>query len=91
MIPDSLLAPGQVCAAIFPEDHNWHRAVIIDTMMKDDNFVQVSHWFVIQSEFFITMNALPEYSTSDKNFLGTDFSLSKLLRYNGKHAYRHRQ
>ena len=46
---------------------------------------------VLQSEFFITVNAITEYSTSDKNFVGTDFSLLKLLRYNGKHTYRHRQ
>ena len=46
---------------------------------------------IIQSEFAIPVNAITEYSTSDKNFVGTDFSLLKLLRYNGKHAYRHRQ
>ena len=48
-------------------------------------------FYVIQSEFFITVNAITEYSTSDKKFVGTDFSQLKLLRYNGKHAYRHRQ
>ena len=41
--------------------------------------------FQLQSEFFITVNVITEYSTSDKNFVGTDFSLLKLLRYNGKH------
>ena len=45
----------------------------------------------VQSEFFITVNAITEYSTSDKNFVGTDISLLKLLRVNGKNAYRHRQ
>ena len=41
MIPDSLLAPGLVCAAIFPEDQNWHRGVIIGS--NDKGFIKVSH------------------------------------------------
>ena len=59
---------------------------------KADSQQSFSHGFLlVQSEFFITVNAITEYSTSDKNFVGTDFSLLKLLHYNGKHAYRHRQ
>ena len=40
MIPDSLIAPGLVCAVIFPEDQNWHRGVV--TGRNAEGFVQVS-------------------------------------------------
>ena len=38
-MPQSMINEGQVCAAIFPEDNNWHRVVI--TGIFDDNYVEV--------------------------------------------------
>ena len=29
-MPDCLMVHGQLCATLFPEDNNWHRAVIIN-------------------------------------------------------------
>ena len=65
--------------------------MMVGVVFNFNIYGQLNSYGQLQSEFFIPMNAVPEYSTSDKNFLGTDFFLSKLLRYNGKHAYRHRQ
>ena len=44
---------------------------------------------LVQSDLVITTNDTTEYSTSDQNVMGTDLFLSKLLPYNGNHAYRH--
>lgn len=38
-MPDSLVAIGQICVAIFPEDSNWHRVTI--TGIRDSSFVDV--------------------------------------------------
>ena len=34
-MPENLIAVGQVCAALFPEDSNWHRAVITQIVNED--------------------------------------------------------
>ena len=70
---------------------NWDFSANWEYSRSIGNFFSQLGKNLVQSEFFITVNAITEYSTSDKNFVGTDFSLLKLLRYNGKHAYRHRQ
>lgn len=38
-MPESLMVPGQICAALFPEDNNWHRGVI--TGSNDAGFIEV--------------------------------------------------
>ena len=40
-IPESLMVIGQVCVAIYPDDNNWHRTVIMG--FRELDFVQVSH------------------------------------------------
>ena len=47
-IPPSLISVGQICAAIFPEDGNWHRVTI--TGIRDRDFVDVSLWFCLRAE-----------------------------------------
>ena len=42
-MPDSLIKPGQVCAALFAEDNNWHRVTITD--VRQDGFIEVSNKF----------------------------------------------
>ena len=34
-----MITEGQTCAAIFPEDNNWHRVVI--TRIQDESYVEV--------------------------------------------------
>ena len=53
--------------------------------------LKLNDLFPIQSDLVITTNDTTEYSTSDQNVMGTDLFLSKLLPYNGNHAYRHRR
>ena len=38
-MPQRMINEGMVCAAIFPEDNNWHRVVIIG--IYDENYVEV--------------------------------------------------
>ena len=38
-MPESVIAIGQACAVIFPEDNNWHRGII--TGVRDIDFVDV--------------------------------------------------
>ena len=41
-IPENMITEGQTCAAIFPEDNNWHRVVV--KRIQDESYVEV--WFV---------------------------------------------
>ena len=40
-MPESMITVGQVCVAIFPEDENWHRALI--TGVKNIDYIMVCH------------------------------------------------
>ncbi|KAL4218912.1 hypothetical protein ACF0H5_021500 [Mactra antiquata] len=61
-MPESLMVPGQICAALFPEDNNWHRAVITGSNDEgfikcyyvdygNTNFVTKSHLKFLKTEF----------------------------------------
>ena len=38
-MPESMIQPGQVCAALYAQDDNWHRAYI--TGIKSLDYVEV--------------------------------------------------
>ncbi len=41
-MPPELIKPGQIGAAIFPEDNDWHRVEILSTALENKDFVDVS-------------------------------------------------
>ncbi|XP_074654006.1 uncharacterized protein LOC141908083 isoform X2 [Tubulanus polymorphus] len=40
-MPTSMIAVGQLCAAIFPEDSNWHRCVITHIYDQNESMIEV--------------------------------------------------
>lgn len=44
-IPPHLIRVGQVCAALYPGDQNWHRAVIENVGDDDEEVEVIRNWF----------------------------------------------
>ncbi len=75
-MPDSYIEHGALCAAIYPQDNNWHRCRITG-VYKETNKARV---------FFIDYGGESLVSLDDVKFLSRDFAYLPVQAVNAKFA-----